>query len=424
MTDDGSAEQGDLNMTRRAALVSGSALGTMLVPGVAQAAGAIGSIRRYEPPRKITKAEHKVIFYDKNWYTGWTYVIGFWDMKDGELIQSVFSVPSDYSSPDSVDQDKIPRNLGRQLTFRSKDYGRTWSGPEVNAMSKVDPGWANAKELSDLGPINYLDPNVIVSNGSRGLFGGAKSQATMRVSRDRGRTWSPTFMVPLDGLPNHSGMNSFLVRPDGTAMLWLIESGPEGWNRHPLVFACPPGGTDFHFMAMITDLSDPKGAADSGDRSTTLRFGAHRWFYPRAWMLQSGRILCSLRCQRNPMGVMWTEIYASDDGGTSWNFLSRLNDFGAPASLVVMPDGRVVAVYGYRLMPAGIRCKVSDDDGATWGPELIIRDDGGSWDLGYPNAWLTDDGRVGTIYWFNSKDDPIQVNGGVRHIQSTIFSID
>jgi hypothetical protein len=124
------------------------------------------------------------------------------------------------------------------------------------------------------------------------------------------------------------------------------------------------------------------------------------------------------------MGVMWSEVYASDDGGTSWNFLSRITDFGAPASLVVMPDGRVVAVYGYRLMPAGIRVKVSEDDGKSWGPELILRDDGGSWDLGYPNAWLTDDGKVGVIYWFNSKDDKIQVNGGVRHIQSSIFSID
>jgi hypothetical protein len=67
---------------------------------------------------------------------------------------------------------------------------------------------------------------------------------------------------------------------------------------------------------------------------------------------------------------------------------------------------------------------VSEDGGKTWGPELIVRDDGGSWDLGYPNAWETDDGKIGTIYYFNSKDDPVQVNGGVRHIVRSIFSID
>ncbi len=67
---------------------------------------------------------------------------------------------------------------------------------------------------------------------------------------------------------------------------------------------------------------------------------------------------------------------------------------------------------------------MSEDGGETWGPELIIRDDGGSWDLGYPNAWEMDDGRICTIYYFNSKDDKIQVNGGVRHVQRSIFSID
>jgi hypothetical protein len=121
---------------------------------------------------------------------------------------------------------------------------------------------------------------------------------------------------------------------------------------------------------------------------------------------------------------MWTEVFASDDGARTWQFLSRVNDFGSPGSLVQLPDGRLVMVYGYRLMPAGIRAKVSEDEGRTWGPELIVRDDGGSWDLGYPNAWVTDDGKVGVIYYFNSKDDPVQVNGGKRHIQRSIFSVD
>ncbi|MEI9852739.1 MAG: sialidase family protein [Sphingomonas sp.] len=68
------------------------------------------------------------------------------------------------------------------------------------------------------------------------------------------------------------------------------------------------------------------------------------------------------------MGVMWTEVYASDDGGDSWDFLSRVNDFGAPGSLVVKKDGRLVMVYGYRLMPSGVRAAVSEDGGRTLGP--------------------------------------------------------
>ncbi len=409
--------------TRRSALAGGSALGSLLLPAMGRAqSGEV--IERYAPPRQIPNVDHQVVFRDNGRFSGWTYVIGHWNMGDGELLQSFFSIPTDYASGDAVSHDNLPRQLGKTYSVRSTDYGRTWSEPAISIMDNIDPEWAGAEKLSDLGPIDYLDSNVLVSNASKGLFGGAESQTTLRVSRDRGHSWSPTFQVPLDGLPNHSGMNSFLVRPDGTAMLWLMETGTEGWNRHPLVFALPPGGQDFHFLSMITPLHDPKGAADTADRSTTLRFGGHRWFYPRAWMLPGGRILCTLRCQRDPRGIMWTEIFNSDDGGETWNFFSRVNDFGAPTSLVVMPDGRVVAVYGYRLMPSGIRARVSEDGGKTWGPELIVRDDGGSWDLGYPNAWLTDDGKVGVIYYFNSKDDPIQANGGVRHIVRSIFSVD
>jgi hypothetical protein len=77
-----------------------------------------------------------------------------------------------------------------------------------------------------------------------------------------------------------------------------------------------------------------------------------------------------------------------------------------------MGDGRLVMVYGYRLPPFGIRAVVSEDEGVTWGSEIIVRDDGGSWDLGYPNAWLAAPGMVGVIDYFNSKDDPVQVEPG------------
>jgi hypothetical protein len=51
-----------------------------------------------------------------------------------------------------------------------------------------------------------------------------------------------------------------------------------------------------------------------------------------------------------------------------------------------MADGRVVCVYGYRQMPSGIRFRVSEDGGSSWGRETILRDDGGSWDVGYPRV--------------------------------------
>ena len=54
--------------------------------------------------------------------------------------------------------------------------------------------------------------------------------------------------------------------------------------------------------------------------------------------------------------------------------------------------------------------------------EIILRDDGGSWDLGYPRVIQHEPGKCLAVYYMNRKDDPIQQNGGVRHIAQTVFT--
>jgi hypothetical protein len=52
---------------------------------------------------------------------------------------------------------------------------------------------------------------------------------------------------------------------------------------------------------------------------------------------------------------------------------------------------------------------------------MILRDDGGSWDLGYPRVIELAPGRLLATYYFNLASDPIQRDGGVRHIACTLF---
>jgi hypothetical protein len=426
MASDTSVTDAMASLTRRTTLAGGLAGGAMLAATAAGAQGSAAVIRRYAAPRRLAGVDHAVVYRRENEMVGWPHVMGFWNMGDGELLQQVTAITTRYGDADDISHDNVGREgLGtKSVALRSKDWGRTWDGarPVVNMMNNADRGQAGARTIGDLQPIDFLDPAVLVANSGT-AFGQPQGRAVVRVSRNRGRTWGPAIPVPMDAMTSLHGMNSVLIRPDGTAMIWLMEVDKAGWNRHPCVFALNPGGTNFHFLSFITPKEDPKGAAD-GDWTTTFRFGGHRWFYPRGYMLPSGRMLCVLRSQRDPRGIMWTEVHASDDGGRTWACLSRVNDFGSPGSLVRLPDGRLVMVYGYRLAPQGIRAAVSEDEGRSWGGELIIRDDGGSWDLGYPNAWVTDDGRVGVLYYFNSRDDKVQVNGGVRHIARSIFSVD
>jgi hypothetical protein len=406
---------------RRALLASTIAVATCAAASRA-AAQAPAVIRRFAAPRPADHLDHAIVYRREDEFCAWTYTRGFWENARGELIQNFDALTVAYESPDFINHNNVFANATatKIVTVRSTDRGRTWNGdkPDINVQTAGGP---DATPFAELGPIDYLDRNVLIWSFSPG-FGTPAGRAPIRVSKDGGRTWSGASELPLDGLTSLTALNSYLVRPDGRCLLFMFEVSPDG-NRRPLVYGSLDGGTEFHFMSYITEAHDPKAAADSNRQASSLAFAGHRWFYPRAIMLPNGRILCTLRCQRDPTGDMWTEIYRSDDGGRTWGFLSRVNDFGAPGSLVRMSDGRLVVVYGYRLPNYGIRAVVSEDGGATWGNELIVRDDGGSWDLGYPNAWEVEPGRVGCIYYFNSRNDPLQVNGGKRHIARSLFTI-
>ena len=72
--------------------------------------------------------------------------------------------------------------------------------------------------------------------------------------------------------------------------------------------------------------------------------------------------------------------------------------------------------YGYRRKPYGIRARVSSDEGRTWGPQIILRDDGLTGDLGYTRSTIRPDGKILTVYYFNGPRDED------RTIQGTIWS--
>jgi hypothetical protein len=62
-----------------------------------------------------------------------------------------------------------------------------------------------------------------------------------------------------------------------------------------------------------------------------------------------------------------------------------------------------------------MRATVSEDEGETWGKEIILRDDGGNHDIGYPRTILRPDGTLVTIYYYN------EVAEGERYIAATLW---
>lgn len=381
---------------------------------------------RFDPPSRIGTIEHGIVHRDPQAFCGWPFINGFWENAAGDYLVAFQKKPADYADPKSVNHDEVALFGPRIVTIRSSDRGRTWDQDSLQLLFDLS---ADQDALfADLppdyraeGPFAFADPDTLVATGGTPDYFRPHSKAWVRVSTDGGRSWLHPILVEQHGLPSVTGSASPLVRPDGVHLLFMTVVTDDGWKRRPAVFRAKEDGSNWAFMSYITSPYDD-GAADN-DRSLPIRFSGHRYFYPRPVLLPSGRIICSVRCQRDPTSIFWTEMFASDDGGRTWGFLSRVNDWGAPGDITRLADGRIACVYGYRMPAYGIRMRLSEDEGVTWGSELILRDDGGSWDLGYPRVTETQPGEILALYYMNTADDPVQLDGGVRHIAWSRFRI-
>jgi len=98
------------------------------------------------------------------------------------------------------------------------------------------------------------------------------------------------------------------------------------------------------------------------------------------------------------------------DNGKTWSLQSKPvgDEAGTtPPALSRLPDGRLVLTYGYRKPiqgPTSIRAKLSEDDGKSWGEELILRTGGGDEDIGYTRQVVRPDGKIVTIYYWQEDE--------------------
>ena len=114
-----------------------------------------------------------------------------------------------------------------------------------------------------------------------------------------------------------------------------------------------------------------------------------------------------------------TTIARSTNHGKSFLPWQDAGFQGHPHYALGLPDGRVLLIYGYRHPPFGIRARVLDPECSAvgGGEEIVLRDDGGNGDLGYPWATMLSKDRALVVYYFNQGD-------GTRHIAGSVLEID
>ncbi len=111
-----------------------------------------------------------------------------------------------------------------------------------------------------------------------------------------------------------------------------------------------------------------------------------------------------------------TVIARSTDHGKSFQPWQDSGFRGHPHYPLRLPDKRVLLVYGYRHEPYGIRARVLDAECTNFASaeEIILREDGGNHDLGYPWATMISKNRALVVYYFN-------LDNGTRHIAGTVL---
>lgn len=257
---------------------------------------------------------------------------------------------------------------------RSTDGGRTWSA----RRTIVDDPQVDER---DPGILQHSSGTLVVSYHGRGA-------QTIR-STDGGQTWDAPARAPV--FSPHGPREA----PDGS-LYWCGIKTRMGINQVDIATSRDLGRT--WPEAFTTALSLPY------HQPWVRPF----WDEPFALPSADGRWLCHYRVDQD--GFVYQNA-----GPASADFPVplRLGLWGCPPFLLRLQDGRVLALYGYRQPPWGIRGCVSRDNGQTWdvAQEFVLRADGGHTDLGYPVALEVEPGLVLAVYYFNHGGPECSIEG-------------
>ncbi|HOL36170.1 MAG TPA: sialidase family protein [bacterium] len=345
------------------------------------------------------KVEHFIVYRKNDEFSAWPRNCGVYKYRGDEIVVNFSTRTCYYKTREEVGHGYSPPDCSSRIVkVRSTNGGRTWSQPE-KIISSVNLGYHTPEQVSFLEPkeFDFTNPDFMLIAIKNQLF----------FSWDRGHNIYGPCRLPGFGYDIIWPRPDYVVRDDGALILFATVNCNDGREGKPIAIISKNNGISWELFSYISE-----------EKSEYMQI------MPSGIILPSGRMLCAIRCQRYKYGYsFWSECYASEDGGRHWRFLSRINDLGSPCHLLLLDDGRILATYGYRSYPFGIRCSISEDEGNTWKHELIIRDDGGSWDLGYPVSIQLDSGEIVSVYYFNDKNDSIQQDGGVRYIAGSIYKL-
>ncbi len=356
--------------------------------------------------------EHGVVYANEGEFAGWPANEGFWQWGNEMLVG--FNVTQIKQRDDFHNIDK---NTYMWINFaRSLNGGKTWAieeHPEISTPGGLDEAGVYKKKLGYPAIKKAIDYGGGISF-TDDSFGMKMRWNKFWVTKDRGRVWQGPYHLPSFGFNRLMARTNYVVIDSQTMLLFYsVTNMPREKGEHgrTLVVKTSDGGKTFENLGWLTE--DPYKGYEKLKGGVLPAYA----LMPGVMKLDDGTVLAAVRGRINRH--KWVDVVASDDEGKTWRKISQLFDKNNnPASLVSLGGQRIAAIYGYRGEPYGIRAKVSEDGGVTWSREVMLRDDGREWDLGYVRAGLRSDGRITAVYYHTTESHPAEF------IASTIWTVD
>ena len=326
-----------------------------------------------------TPPKHVVVYAEPGKFCGFPANAGVWSWGREILVGFALAGYQEKDRDHSTD-----RNAPKEGALaRSLDGGLSW------ALEKPKGLWNDTEPVPFTGRLDFTQPNFALRCAGSGF----------QFSNDRGKTWSAFYALPKVGQSRLLARTDYVVNGRDDCFIFSAASKRDGKGGRPFCMRTRDGGRNIEFLSWI----GPEARIFAIMPSTVRTSGT--------------QLVSAIRRKDSDVGFI--EVYVSNDDGRSWTLLSKAAATGKrngnPPAMVRLKDGRLVLTYGYRSEPIGIRAKISRDGGRTWGQEIHLRDDGRTWDLGYPRTVTLPDDTIVTMYYFTTEQRKEE------HIAATIW---
>jgi sialidase-1 len=361
----------------------------------------------------IRKVEDIVIYKDDKFHSAFPSIVR---RPDGELLLAFRRAPDRRQFGEKGYTHTDPNSY--LVSVRSRDNGKTWS--KIPQLISAHPFGGS----QDPCMVQLRDNSIICASYGWALLGtnaAAITKNPMRHgnfyflggylirSKDGGNTWG-NFIIPppckgevtLDpfGNPVPAYNRGAMCEGKDGRLFWVVASNssitPRKSSTHLMIsydkgetwkYSCPVAQDEKATFSETSIYETPKGDLVAFMR--TANFDDH------------------------------TAVARSTDGGKSFQPWEDSGFQGHPHYALRLPDKRVLLIYGFRHAPIGIRARVLDAECSNikTSEEIVLRDDGGSVDIGYPWATMISKNRALIVYYFNQAD-------GTRYIAGTIVVLD